>query len=167
MVSLFVVMLVWCNAVEIYPMHSAGPVVRDAISVNGLQVGEKYTLQEVVRALEGQPTKADGPINDVYEEEYVIYYGQNRFYLNNGSFYGFDLYNADFALNGVVCVGDSIDQIRLLGGIITTLGSDRMDEIRSVYWRPSQEGIYRWASVHFYYNRDNRITYIGAYIDDL
>lgn len=139
-------------------------IVKDAISVNGLRVGEKYTNAYFVSVL-GTPTKVDTPSKtDEYENAYTYYYGKDRFYLIGNEFYGFDLWTSAFAVNGLIRVGDNISKIDQLGGVKKSTQTTR---VKVINWRPSNSGLYEWASIYFYYNEDSIITSIGAFINDL
>lgn len=137
-------------------------VVKNAIVVNGLQVGEKYTREQFVQAL-GTPTKIEPPQEtDAYENAYTFYYGKDRFYWIDGQFHGFDLRTPAFFVNGLLRVGESTRKIDSLGGV-----KEYGKTPGVLYWRPTKNGLYQWLSLDCYYNADNVMTSILCFIQDL
>ena len=139
-------------------------IVTDAITVNGLRVGERYTQEQFVEAF-GMPTKIESPSQfDEYSDAYIFYYGEDRFYRIDGIFYGFEIQTSEFLVNGTIRVGNFLPALNALGGIKKLVRT----EINSLYnWRPTDKGIYEWLSVDFYFNAQSRISYISAFINDL
>lgn len=152
--------VVW-GRIEEVPAQSP---VKDAITVEGLIVGNHYSEQQIIEAL-GQPTKADLPSeDDVYLNAYTYHYGKDRVYRIDGELYGFDLRTSKFLINGLIKVGDNISKVDLLGGIkkVKDLGDTRLVE-----WRPAEGDLYDWLSVCFYYDENDVIVFAVAFINDL
>ncbi|WP_295914932.1 hypothetical protein [uncultured Alistipes sp.] len=138
-------------------------IVKDAVTVNNLQVGEHYTREQFIQTL-GIPTKVMLPTEESeYRNAYTFYFGEDRFYWIDGEFYGFELKTPVFAVNGLIRVGDDIAEVNKLGGIRK---NETIDMNQLCNWRPSDKGLYEWLSVDFYYN-NKVITYISAFIQDL
>lgn len=147
-------------SVGLFGVLCAQPIVKNAISVNGLRVGSRYTQEQVVAAL-GQPSRIGLPQEtDAYEDAYVFYYGRDKFYLIGGEFYGFDLWTDAFAVNGAIRVGDDVAEVEKLGG------ERGIRRDGTVNWRPSSEGLYVCTSVDFSVE-NGVVASIGAFIDDL
>lgn len=140
------------------------PLIRDAITVNGLEVGKPYTRARLEEAL-GSPTRIVPPNeSDAYPNSYTIYYGKDRFYWIDGVLYGFDLETSAFPVNGAIRVGDDVARTLALGGIRKQVKTD----LNTLYeWQPSDRGIYEWLYASFYYDAQHRITSINAFIYDL
>lgn len=142
----------------------AQTIVKDAIVVNGLQVGERYTQEQIVKAL-GTPSKIVSPSEtDEYPNVYTFYYNQDRFYLIDGKLYGFELRTSAFVVNGSIRIGDAVSKVNQLGGCIEKRSTALYPLIN---WRPTKEGLYEWTSVSFYYNKHNVIDLIDAFVDNL
>jgi len=92
-------------------------IITDAIAVNGLQTGEKYTLDEILDALGMEPTELRTPTPyDEYNEAYEIRYGKDRFSYIDGEFYGFTIWTRKYAVNNYIRIGDPISKIKVMGG---------------------------------------------------
>ncbi len=144
-------------------------IVKDAISVNGLQIGEKYTPQQLIAAL-GTPDKIISPQDETefpnartykYTGETGVF---DTFSTDNGVFYSCILKNSKFVINNHIRVGDRISKIDDLEGV-KQLG--QTDGLQYIDWRPSKEGLYNCTSVTFYYNSRQIITRIDVMIFDM
>lgn len=145
-------------------MALAQAIVKDAIVINGLQVGEKYTREQLVQAL-GVPTKIQEPAEfDEYPNAYTYFYGKDYFHWIDGEFYGFALYSTAFQVNGLIRVGLPITKIDLLGGF---KAYEKTARVQVISWTPSKEGLYQWLSLDCYYNTNNVITSIRCFIQDM
>lgn len=156
--------MIFVFAVLFWMLGCAQSPKYDAITVNNLQVGEHYTQEQFLQAL-GTPTKIVPPQEfDEYVNAYTYYFGEDRFFWIDGEFYGFDLHTSKFAVNGLIKIGDHISKIDLLEGIKKVRASD---DIRLIDWCPDKGGLYDWLSVRFFYNENNTIVYIDAFINSL
>lgn len=143
---------------------SAQTIVKDAISVNGLKVGERYTQEQFVQAL-GTPTKIEPPSDDdEYPDAWTYWYGKDLFYLFEGEFYGFELWSPAFVVNGLLRVGDPVSKVDQLGGVKR---NKKMNSYQIVKWRPRYGDLYDWLSLDLDYEADGIISYITAFIHDL
>lgn len=139
-------------------------ITTDAISVNGLIVGQGYTQEQIEQAL-GKPTTIVPPSEfDEYQNLYIYNYGADRFYCIDGKFYGFELKTSQYAVNGLMRVGSAISQLDQLGGIKKF---EKTSQNIIYNWRPSDKGLYEWLSVDFYCDRQKTVTFISAFIQDL
>lgn len=143
---------------------SAQIVVKEAIAVNGLQVGNSYPQEDILQAF-GRPTAIKEPTpSDAAEEYYIFYFGKDRFEFIEGEFYGFRLTTPSFAVNGLVRVGDSISVIDRLEGVKRL---EKTERGQLVNWRPKEGGLYDWLSVDFYFDEKGFITDISSFINEL
>jgi len=150
---------------------AAQNIVTDAISINGLEVGTKYTRSKMYMSLKGYPNKMKIPNEyDEYPNVYIFYYGQDYFHWIDGEFYGFRLVTSRFSLNNHIRVGDNAEKINDLGGIqelIDNPWSDGRLYPKVIYWRPSYEGLFGITYVTFHIDENDKITLISSFILDI
>lgn len=155
LITLFLLML---GAISL----QAQPVVKDAISVNGLKIGTKYTQNVIFQAL-GTPTEIIVP--QEYDEtpaNFLYLYGRDRFEFTNGEFCNFHIVTGAFAVNGVLRVGALTSAINQLGGI------KEPDSVNMlVRWRPSTYGIYGCTYLEVEYNKVGKVISLEGIIYDL
>jgi len=69
-------------AMHAHAQRAAGDtrIITDAIAANGLQAGEKYTLDEILDALGTEPTELLTPApHNEYNDAYEVRYGKGLF----------------------------------------------------------------------------------------
>lgn len=160
--KLFILLITFCVvlSIDLYGQK----IIKEAISVNGLQVGNSYPQEDILQAF-GRPTAIKEPTHsDAAEEYYIFYFGKDRLEFIEGEFYGFRLTTPSFAVNGLIRVGDPISDIDHLAGIKRFEKTERR---QLVNWRPKEGGLYDWLSVDFYFDEKGFITDISAFINDL
>lgn len=160
--KLILILLVVCEGLNVN--LCAQTIIKDAITINNLKVGERYSQEQFVQAF-GNPTKIRVPDKfDEYANLFYYQYGKDLLYWIDGEFYGFELCTPTFTVNGLVRVGDAIAVVDQLEGVKRY---EKTDRVRLVNWRPEKGGLYDWLSVDFYYDEKGIITKILAFINDL
>lgn len=142
----------------------AQEIVTDAITVNGLRIGTRYTMRQMTDALGATPTEISEPAEeDAYPDAYELRYGKDRFGWVGGEFHDFTIRTSGYVVNGGIRIGDPITRIKELGGI-AEYGTTQTKWVR---WKPSTKGLYAMTSMTFYYNDYGKIYMISADIMDL
>ena len=143
------------------------------VVVNGLRLDNVYSREQMYEALGGVPDKIEE--HPEYKEHYSFYYGKDVFYWDkldcpdeNGilghGFGGCRLYTDRYVVLDSIRVGDSIEKLKTLGGIL----KDYCDEgVCTIRWRQSNAPEFAFIVVEFDYKETDLtkiITCINIYV---
>lgn len=140
-------------------VHAEGENTVGSIAINGLEVGGKYTREQIFAALGGQPDQV------VQSTEYPTFfeyrYGDDRFYQMDDEFYGGTITTTRFSVSEGIKIGDNVVNVNKLNGACYSGNFDSSKYAGVVRWRPSKDPKWEWLIVEFYYNAQGLIAKIN------
>jgi len=143
-----------------YSQNNSTDIIKDAIVVNNIQIGEKYRMADLLAAFGENPTEIlKSTEENSFANAYEIRYGKDRFSYIEGEFYAFTIWTGNYAVNNYIRVGDHVSRIKDLGGIARCESGEYGN---TVDWRPSTEGIYGCTYISFTYDDKGIITVIDV-----
>lgn len=134
----------------------------EILSINGLEVGGKYTREQIFAALGGQPNRIIQSEDDPRFFEY--YYDKDVFFQMDDEFYGGSIVSSRFYITKGIRVGESIEAINQLKGICTAGEYAKSRYAGGVRWKPIKNDTWDWQVVNFYYNSQGEIAGIKIYV---
>ena len=130
-----------------------------SIAINGLEVGGKYTREQIFAALGGQPDQIVQGIE--YPTFFEYRYGNDRFYQMDDEFYGGDFSTSQVTVSEGIKIGDNVEDVNKLNGACYSGDFDESRYAGVVKWRPSKDPKWEWLIVEFYYDAQGNITRIN------
>ena len=134
----------------------------EIISINGLELGGKYTREQIFAALGGEPDRIVQSEDDPGFFEY--YYDKDVFFQMDDEFYGGSIVTSRFYTSKDIRIGDSVEKINNLKGICAAGGFDESIHAGSIRWKPTNQTTWDWQSVNFYYNTEGLIVEMKIYV---
>ncbi len=134
----------------------------NSIDINGLQVGGKYTREQIFASLGGEPNQIVQGIE--YPMFFEYRYGEDRFYQMGDEFYGGTITTTRFFVSEGIKIGDSIDNVNNLNGVCHSGDYDESKYAGVVKWRPSNDPKWEWLIVEFYYDSQGLIAKINIMV---
>ena len=144
------------------------------VVVNGLQICDMYTRAQMYEALGGTPDKIEANIEE--PGSFSFYYGKDMFYwryegldaykdgIDHHCFGGCHIYTDRYVVFDSIRVGDPIEKLKTLGGIL----KDYCDEGGcTIRWRQSNAPEFAFIVVEFDYKETDLtkiITCINIYV---
>lgn len=158
LIVLSIAVITLCNAAS--AQHAPKT---DGAYINGLKVGDKCTMAQLINVL-GEPQKIEK--GTILNDFYILHYGTDSFFWANGEFYGGELKTNKYSFCGTVKVGDSIAIIDKLHGISAQYTDNDKPSDGYILWQPNYPDKYEWGwlQVQFDYDKNGKIVRISAII---
>ena len=134
----------------------------EIISINGLELGGKYTREQIFAALGGEPDRIVQSEEDPGFFEY--HYDKDVFFQMDDEFYGGSIITSRFYISKEIKIGDSIEKINNLKGICAAGGYNESFYAGGVRWKPTNQTTWDWQSVNFYYDSQGKIAEMYIYV---
>ena len=144
-------------AISIHFTSHAGDAT-GGIEINGLEVGGKYTREQIFAALGGEPDKiVQGKDDPTY---YEYHYGRDVFCHMGDEFHGGSITTSRFMVSEGIKIGDNVVKVNKLNGACYSGDFDESKYAGVVKWRPSRDPKWEWLIVEFYYDSQGLIARI-------